>query len=370
MARTGINTTRWTYDAVGNRKWQLTPIGNTGYAYDAANRMLTAGTTNFTYDKNGNQLTAGPTSYSYDALNRLISATGGNGTSTFTYDGDGNRIGQTTSAGTYNYVNDTAAALPVVVSESGPDGNIAYAYGKGLGPLESSSTGFSYFYHPDALGSVLSLTDATGTVQESYSYDAWGNALSAQGNVGLQNKFRFTGQGLDPATRMYFLRARYYEPSNGRFISEDPIGLLGGLNLWGYTLNNPVNFADPYGLDPLDELKLLRRDGFNEWSAGILDRNIPGMADFVFERQVSAICGLPHVHTDGDFAQKAGQLLSKALRGESIAAPIAPVPDPYLSPLDQLKAGQFNKKRDPMKPWDGSLQLSIKSIVFTGTFRY
>jgi RHS repeat-associated protein len=251
-AQRGTSTSSWTYDPVGNRLKQVASNGTTGYTYDAADRMLTAGTTTFTYDKNGNRLTAGTETYAYDALNRLISTTGSSGASTFAYDGDGNRIIQTTPHGTYSYVNDPMFTLPVVVNESGPDGNIDYAYGLGLGPMESSSSSFNYFYHSDGLGSVVNLTNLAGTVQETYSYDAWGNALTASGTVGTRNKFRFTGQELDPATGLYFLRARYYDPLTGRFVSRDPaggrIGIPLSLNRYAYALNNGVNHGDPTGL--------------------------------------------------------------------------------------------------------------------------
>ena len=218
--------------------------------------MLTAGSTKFTYDKNGNRLTqsgsSGKTTYTYDANNRLLSIAAPTGTSSFSYDGDGNRIAQTTPTGTYNYVNDTAVALPVVLNEQGPDGAVDYAYGLGLGPMESSSSAFNYFYSFDGLGSVSNLTDSTGTVQETYSYDAWGNALTASGKVGTQNKFRFTGQALDPASGLYFLRARYYDQTSGRLLSKDP--LQGSpwrpfsQNRFVYALNNPLRRIDPSGL--------------------------------------------------------------------------------------------------------------------------
>jgi RHS repeat-associated protein len=244
-------STSWTYDAAGNRLTQTAPSAVvTTYTYDSADRMLTAGASTFTYDKNGNQLTAttssGTTTNAYDSANRLLTSSGPNGTSNFTYDGDGNRFTQTTLAGTYTYANDTAAALPVVLNESGPDGTIDYAYGLGL--TESSSAVFNYFYNLDGLGSVFNLTDTTGTVQETYSYDAWGNPLNASGSVGTQNKFRFTGQALDPATGLYFLRARYYATGVGRFISKDPIGLAGGTNFYRYAAGNPIVNTDPYGL--------------------------------------------------------------------------------------------------------------------------
>jgi RHS repeat-associated protein len=250
-AAVGTTKTSWVYDAAGNRTKQTAGSTVTTYTYDAADRMLTAGATAFTYDKNGNRLTAGNSTFSYDAMNRLLTAVTPSGTSAFGYDGDGNRITQTIPAGTYDYVNDTALSLPVVVNEAGPDGTIDYAYSLGLGPLESSSSAFSYFYHPDGLGSVINLTDATGKVQETYAYDAWGGALSASGSVGTQNKFRYTGQELDPVTGLYFLRARYYDPLTGRFGSKDPLGLSGDdTNLYRYARNGPITHTDPSGFDP------------------------------------------------------------------------------------------------------------------------
>jgi RHS repeat-associated protein len=237
--------------------------------------MLTAGATTFSYDNNGNRLTetgsSGTTTYSYDANNRLLSAAAPAGTSSFTYDGDGNRVTQVTLQGTYQYANDTASALPVVLTEKGPDGLIDYAYGLGL--MESSSSTFNYFYNLDGLGSVSNLTDAKGTVQETYSYDAWGNALTASGNVGTQNKFRFTGQALDPVTGLYFLRARYYDQTSGRLLNKDPLAGLSRfpvtLNRYPYAANNPVKLVDPSGKQvaqviPLLLIGLLRECQFSE----------------------------------------------------------------------------------------------------------
>jgi RHS repeat-associated protein len=247
--------TSWDYNAVGNRTDQVTPTGTTAYTYNAAEQMLTAGSTTFTYDKNGNRLTevssSSTTTYSYDPANRLLSVVSPSGTSSFTYDGDGNRVTQTIPSGTYSYVNDTNVPLPVVVNENGPDGAIDYGYGLGL--LESSSSGFNYFYNFDALGSTSDLTDATGTVQETYSYDAWGNALTDTGSVGTKNKFQFTGQALDPATGLYFMRARYYESTTGRFLSRDTFPGFADqpitLHHYMYAGNNPIRFVDPSGFN-------------------------------------------------------------------------------------------------------------------------
>ncbi len=188
--------------------------------------------------------------YSYDAANRLTGVTGGTQPSTFAYDGDGNRVRQAVGSGTYAYTNDVASALPVVLQESGPDGLITYAYGLRL--ISESSSVFDYFYHPDGLGSTVGLTDATGTLRQGYAYDAWGNNAGTPNYVGTSNKFRYTGEALDPAAQLYYLRARYNDPSAGRFLGKDEfLGLVNvplSLQRFLYTLNNPTGFTDPSGL--------------------------------------------------------------------------------------------------------------------------
>ena len=219
-----------------------------GRRYDAADRLFSAGATTFAYDADGNRIsqTNGSTvwAYSYDAANRLSSVIGTGVNNTNSYDGDGNRIAQNTALGSYSYVNDTASALPVVLNEQGPDGNITFAYGTNL--IEEASSSFNYFYGFDGLGSVASLTDGvTGKAVTAYAYDPWGNATS-NGSVGLKDKFRFTGEALDPGTGLYYLRARYYDPTIGRFTQKDPSKPTG--NGYTYSYNRPTVMYDPTGL--------------------------------------------------------------------------------------------------------------------------
>jgi len=246
--------TTWTYDQVGNRVTQVGPTGATAYAYDADDRLLSAGTASFTYDANGNRLTktvgSNAQSFAYDAANRLVSVSGPGVNSTFGYDGDGNRVTQATMAGTYAYVNDINTPLPAVLSEQGPDGSLTYAYGMGL--IEEYSAAFNYFYHFDGLGSVVALTDAHGLPAAAYAYDSWGNTLLAPpGALGERNKFRFTGEAIDPGTGLYYLRARYYDPSVGKFLVQDQSMGINSFpltsNRYAYALNNPLNYSDPSG---------------------------------------------------------------------------------------------------------------------------
>ena len=249
--------TQYSYDAVGNRLSLISAAGTTNYAYDAADQLLSAGTTTFTYDGNGNQLTktlgSTTTNYGWDAPNRLISVSGGGANSTYQYDGDGNRVTQQVPAGVYGYTNDTVTSLPVVLNENGPDGVIDYAYG--LSQVSETSSTFQYFHQADGLGSTSNLTDPTGALKVNYAYDPWGKLTSID-TLGTKNKYKFTGEALDPIDGLLFLRARYYDPSVGRFISRDPLlGLIelpSSRNRYQYTLSNPVTLEDPSGLTSID----------------------------------------------------------------------------------------------------------------------
>src|SRR5262249_27060396 len=94
--------------------------------------------------------------------------------------------------------------------------------------------------------------------------DSFGNTTTATGS--FTQPFRFTGQEFDIETGLYFYRARYYDPSIGRFISEDPIEFLGGMNFYRYAENDPANKVDPWGLQ--SEVILWNPVGIGESSQG------------------------------------------------------------------------------------------------------
>ena len=106
----------------------------------------------------------------------------------------------------------------------------------------------SYFI-ADHLGSVVRVTDSAGAPTLTREYDPWGNPLQGSTTSG----YTFTGREWDPETGFYYYRARYYDPTAGRFISEDPIGPTNTIDLYGYALQNPLNFSDPLGLKPGDK---------------------------------------------------------------------------------------------------------------------
>lgn len=256
---------QYAYDAVGNRV-SLNRNGSvTNYSYDVNDRLLTAGSETSTYDPNGNLLTrtdpAGTTTYAYDAEDRLVGLTDPSGaTATYRYDAFGNRASRTDGSGTAEFVVDVqgVSELAQVLEERDAAGALTARYTTGLSLLSQFRAGGASYYHADGTGSVRALTDPLQVVTDTYVYDAYGEEVASTGST--PNDFRYVGEELDPNSGFYYLRARYYDPATGRFISIDPF--LGdpqspiSLHRYLYANDNPVNFTDPTGLFTIGNLSV------------------------------------------------------------------------------------------------------------------
>jgi len=192
-------------------------------------------------DAYGNLIDDGPSTYVYDAENRLISTTAGNVTSSYTYSGDGDRISQTVDGTLTTYVLDVATPLTMVLSETSNGSTLSYWHGLDV-LAQSDGTHTSYFEY-DGLGSVRQLTDSSGIVGLAQTFDPYGNGYSKAGSA--TTSLGFTGEQTD-SNGFVFLRARYYNPSMGRFFQMDPSRLE--MNPYQYALSNPVLYTDPTGL--------------------------------------------------------------------------------------------------------------------------
>jgi RHS repeat-associated protein len=221
------------------------------YTYDVDDRMLTAGSTTFTYDANGDTLSdPSGKAYTWDFENRLVQAVvpGTNGgTTTFKYDPFGRRIQKSGPLGTTNYLYDGINLLV----ETDSAGNVLAKYSNQPGidqPLSELRSGSPSYYEQDTLGSVTSLSDVSGVLANTYTFDGFGKQTSSSGS--LTNPFRYTGREFDQETGIDYYRFRYYDPSVGRFISEDPIRYGGGGDFYAYVGNNATSYIDPSGLSP------------------------------------------------------------------------------------------------------------------------
>ena len=205
-------------------------------------------------DSNGNTLTktvgSNVTSYTWDFENRLTSVTlpGSGGTVSFKYDPLGRRIYKSSSSSTSVFAYDGDD----LIEETNSAGAVVARYsltGNIDEPLAMLRSGGTSYYEQDDLGSVTSLTSGSGSIGQTYTFDSFGNQTASAGS--LTNPIRFAGREFDTESSLYYMRARYFDPAAGRFISEDPNDngtLYDDMNLYVYTENNPTNWTDPLGL--------------------------------------------------------------------------------------------------------------------------
>ena len=250
-----IENLAYAYDANGNRTsfsrnaaQPLSPaVSDT--SYDESNRMLAFNGKNLVYDLNGNLSSktdaSGTTSYAWDARNRLVAINGPSLAAGFGYDAGNRRISKTVNGTTTQYVYDGWD----IIQETSAGVNVNYVRLPTIDePLSRIDGTTIRHYVWDALGSVVGLADDSGASVTTYLYDAFGTT-TATGETS-NNPFQFSGREND-GTGLYHYRYRYYSPEMQRFISEDPIGLSGGMNYFSYAYNDPINWVDPDGLNPV-----------------------------------------------------------------------------------------------------------------------
>ena len=238
------------YDAADNLV--KTPDG-VAQTYDTANeitkRAVGATTTTYTYNKDGSR-TAGA-GLSYNQEQQLTGYTASTMTATYTYDGDGLRQTKTVGTAASTFAYDTAEGLPLILT----DGANNYIYGPTGTPIEqiTATTSIPSYLHTDHLGSVRLITNATGTATGTANYTPYGNRVT----TGSTSPFSFAGQYQDTETGLIWMRARYYDPATGQFITSDPLKAA-TRSAYNYSLDNPVNGTDPSGLVDSGTIKTLK----------------------------------------------------------------------------------------------------------------
>ena len=275
------DTVSYTYDAMGNRLTLTEDAVTTTYVYDDADRLTsTSGGSalSFTWDDNGQMLSKGSQTFTWDALGRMTGLTNGGTTASYTYNGDGVRIERTVDATSTTYLQDLASGLPVVLSETTGASTSRYVYGADLIALVEATTSY---YHADGLGSTRAITDASGAATDQFTYDAFGAPRTHTGSS--TTSFTYAGEQADPEAGLVFLRARYYDPTIGRFLSRDPfpkfLASTQAISFYVYVNNNPIGLIDPTGLSSWDLLDA-NKNGINALVAKVA-RNIPFVGHFM-----------------------------------------------------------------------------------------
>ncbi len=278
--------TSWKLDGVGN--WLQ--VNGQSQTFSSTNELVQSaaaagGPATVTYDNNGNQTDDGTYLYAYDAMNRLIGVTlksSGELIASYSYDAFGRRT-QTivTNSGSLDGTTEYDYDGQQDIQEQNGSGTLTqqYVYGAGINEvlvMDRNLTGGStatgpgdqrLFYYQNALGSVMALTDTSARILEADEYDAYGRQTKyrpgterhavdfGSGDVvtprrasEIGNPFLFTGQRLStPRTGMYYYRARYYNPLQGRFIQRDPAGYGDSMDVYTYVQDSPTNATDPTG---------------------------------------------------------------------------------------------------------------------------
>ena len=278
-------TTTYSYDSAGNRTKKVKGEEETAYTYNGLNQLLKAKTTkgdtvkndiSYEYDVNGNQIketdkeTGDSVENTYDVENRLStvtvtkkSGTSGNETVSLTqenlYNGEGQRIqkkeaGEVTNYfyedGMVSYTTGADTGEKRIQNLSGLEDNVIYAEQKVTGKDGTASAYQDFLYTKDIQGSTSSILNKDTKGELSYEYDDFGET-SIHGSSVLKNEICYTGGIYDESTGLYYLNARYYDPENGRFLTEDTyrgeVNEPDTLHLYAYCKNNPINYVDPSG---------------------------------------------------------------------------------------------------------------------------
>ncbi len=251
----------YAYDGAGNRT--ASPAGPA--QFDALNRMIGQGRERFDYDGRGNCIArtggAGNWRYAYDGFDRLVRAEDDAGRIIrFGYDPLGRRLWKDVTQCGEQRITRYVWAGEQLIRE------VEQAHGEGRDwqggapvrardycywpqtykPLFLREAGAIHHYHCDPLGVPMRLTDPSGRVVWEAERSGFGAMAALPG--GIDQPLRLPGQYHDAETGLHYNRFRYYDPSLGRYLSRDPIGVAGGLNFYAYAGNDPVNRADPTGL--------------------------------------------------------------------------------------------------------------------------
>ncbi len=256
----------YTYDLVGNRLNRANLSGQSvSYTYTSADQLIAAGDSSFGYDANGNRLLrsdpTGVATYEFDPENQLRTVTTATGSVHYSYDAVGERLSRSAGGLTTNFLVDpiNPTGVSQVLADYGESYEQFAEYTWGSELIGQDRGGVDHYHHRDGSLNVRALTDAGGQLTDTYDYNAFGELLGRSGDT--PNSYRFASERFGDPEGLTYLRARYYDPASGRFLSRDPFeGILRdpvSLHRYLYANSNPISNSDPTGQFTLSsELKV------------------------------------------------------------------------------------------------------------------
>ena len=262
--------TSYTYDKVGNRTEKVENGVTTTYHYNSLNQLRTeSGANTLTYDYNGNgqqiSVSGGGSTktYTYTPAGMLASYTSGSDTQTNLYNGDGQRVQKKEGSAVTNYFYQNGSVLYTTDSAGALKAfyllNVSDAFATSR--IESGSEAY-YFYTEDQRGSTVNVLDKDGNRVVSYWYSDFGEVSESKASAysNFENEIQYTGAIYDELTGLLYLNARFYDPSTGRFLTQDTYrGERSDADTWhlyAYCANNPINYVDPSGHIALELIAL------------------------------------------------------------------------------------------------------------------
>ena len=219
--------------------------GESSLTYDAANEAVSLNSTAMTYDSRGNRIQQNGRTYAYDQANRLIAF---GPLATYSYNGDGLRMRKVVNSVSEAFVWNIAQRPGLLLV----DGKTQFIYGPGGRPLEQiNADGTVLWFHQDQLGSTRVLTNSAGAISARYGFSSYGvrpgDDLTDKGAAAI-TPLLFAGQYTDAESGLQYMRARYYDPTTGQFLTRDPLVTI-TRHPYVYAGGDPVNHVDPTGLD-------------------------------------------------------------------------------------------------------------------------
>lgn len=299
----------WTVGGASSNGCSSPPSGAASYGYDGRDNRSSAVPASGT-----------ATCYSYSEPNWLTQIQTGSGSAcsspttvaTYLNNGDGLRMSKTVGSTTTRGAWDLSGSLPLQLVEGSTD----YVYGPGGMVLEQISGSTTLWYHHDQAGGVRAISDSMGNVKATYTFDPYGNVKACTGAtvtvngsnictgiITVSNPFAFDGQYRDDESGLYYLRARYYDPTTGQFLSRDPLVAL-TRSPYGYVAGNPLNATDPSGLIDSNSLSPQQRQQIQNECSTWQNQSLCRQAAF---------CTGDACHTVGQIAMNDNYLVQAAL---------------------------------------------------------